>query len=93
MDELLRPPSLPFLLALANALLAWMFRRELAPELPRFVTSRVLEARNSITLGVLALTVVAYLLGAELAWTVASGFTALMFVQRSDTSHPWERID
>lgn len=80
-------------LALNHALLAWMFRRELARELPKVVAPRVLDARSSITLGVLASTVVAYLLGAELAWTAVGGFTALMFVHRADTSRLWERID
>lgn len=80
-------------LALNHALLAWMFRSELALELPKVVAPRVLDPRSSITLGVLALTVVAYLLGAELAWTAVGGFTALMFVHRADTSRLWERID
>lgn len=80
-------------LALNHALLAWMFRRELALELPKVVAPRVLDPRSSITLGVLVLTVVAYLLGAELAWTAVGGFTALMFVHRADTSRLWERID
>ncbi|MFM7298717.1 MAG: SLC13 family permease, partial [Planctomycetota bacterium] len=80
-------------LALNHALLAWMFRRELAVELPRSAPTAVLDPRSSLTLAVLALTVVAYLLGADLAWTAAGGFTALMFVHRADTSRLWERID
>ncbi|MBM3986936.1 MAG: arsenic transporter [Planctomycetes bacterium] len=80
-------------LALNHALLARMFRRELAMELPRTLPRAVLDVQSSITLAVLALTVVAYLCGADLAWTAAGGFTALMFVHRADTSRLWERID
>ena len=80
-------------LALNHAMLAWMFRRELAVEFPRSAPTAVLDPRSSLTLAVLALTVVAYLLGADLAWTAAGGFTALMFVHRADTSRLWERID
>lgn len=80
-------------LALNHALLAWMFRRELALDLPHNPPPAVLDPRSSVSLVVLGLTVVAYLLGTDLAWTAAGGFTALMIVHRADTSRLWERID
>jgi Na+/H+ antiporter NhaD/arsenite permease-like protein len=80
-------------LALNHALIAWMFRRELARKLPAVSAPRVLNARSAVTLGVLFATVAAYLLGTDLAWTAAGGFTLLMFVHRAETSTLWARID
>lgn len=80
-------------LALNHALLAWMFRRELAVALPSVPAPRVIDGKSALTLGVLALTVVSYLLGTDLAWTAAAGFVALMLVKRADTSGLWEKID
>lgn len=80
-------------LALNHALLVWMFRRELAQKLPPVAAPRVIDSRSALTLGVLALTVVSYLLGTDLAWTAAAGFVALMLLKRADTSGLWEKID
>lgn len=80
-------------LALNHGLLALMFRAQLAGALPRVAAPRVLDARSAASLAVLAATVVAYLCGADLAWTAAAGFTVLMFVHRADTSTLWARID
>lgn len=88
-------------LAINHALLAWLFRREL--HTARLVAAVVAGApaaevpldapRASFTLVVLAGTVVAYLLGADLAFTAVAGFTALLIVHRADPTRFWGRID
>lgn len=80
-------------LALNHAMLAWSFRRVLRGELATGPAPKLLDGRSSITLVVLAGTVAAYLGGADLAWTAAAGFTALLFAHRTDSSRMWERID
>jgi Na+/H+ antiporter NhaD/arsenite permease-like protein len=85
-----------------HLLLLWLFRRELgatrllpaeeAPA-PAAPAAKVIERRSAFTLLVLAATVVAYLAGADLAWTAVAGFTALLIVHRADPTAFWGRID
>lgn len=81
-------------LAWNHAWLAWLFRRELAgPIEVEPPSERVITRRSAVTLSVIALTVVAYLAGADLAVTAVAGFAALLVVQREDPARLWERID
>lgn len=85
-------------LAFNHFLLVRLFRRELgAARLNRGPTdgpARVpLDRRGWLTIGVLAATVVAYLGGADLAWTAVAGFTVLLVVHRADPTTFWGRID
>lgn len=97
-EYLLHMAPVAFLgLAINHALLLAMFRRQLANA--RFASDHpgpagpVLQGRASVTLAVLGLTVVAYLAGADLAWTAVTGFTALLLVHRADPTDFWGRID
>ena len=74
----------------------WFFFHELlegkslrAPAEP----APMLRPRTTVTLGIIAGTAVAYLLGADLAWAAAAGFVALMLLHRRDTRQLWVRID
>jgi len=74
----------------------WLFFHELlegkslrAPAEP----APMLRPRTTVTLGIIAGTAVAYLLGADLAWAAAAGFVALMLLHRRDTRQLWVRID
>jgi Na+/H+ antiporter NhaD/arsenite permease-like protein len=81
-------------LGLNHLLLSWSFRSELAAS--KLVASDApgaLERPVRMTLAVIALTTVAYGLGADLAWTSASGFVALMLLHRRDARELWPRID
>lgn len=83
-------------LAVNHALLLVMFRQPLRTatlEVPATAGVRVIDRRGWFTLTVLALTVAAYLSGADLAWTAVAGFTALLLVHRTDPSVFWARID
>jgi Na+/H+ antiporter NhaD/arsenite permease-like protein len=81
-------------LAINHAMLALIFKRELATvTLPKMDTPRVLDSKGGITLIVIALTVGAYLSGTDLAWTAVAGFTSLMLVHRADPTKFWGRID
>jgi len=81
-------------LALNQALLHWSFRAALADARlgePEPVTP--FSARTRLTLLVIGASVLAYLLGGDLAWTAAGGFVALMLAHRTDTRDLWPRID
>jgi Na+/H+ antiporter NhaD/arsenite permease-like protein len=81
-------------LALNQALLHWSFRAVLAEArlgAPEPMTA--FSARSRLTLLVIGGSVLAYLLGGDLAWTAAGGFVALMLVHRTDTRDLWPRID
>jgi Na+/H+ antiporter NhaD/arsenite permease-like protein len=85
-------------LVVNHALVAWLFRRELSAA--RLVGAevlseggRVLHGRTAITLAVIAATVVAYLAGADLAFTAVAGFVALLLFHRADPTRFWMRID
>jgi Na+/H+ antiporter NhaD/arsenite permease-like protein len=91
-------------LALNHALLAWLFRRELAaagrlhvdasPAAEPAARTPAMPDRNLVvTVVILAGTVVAYLAGADLAWTAVAAFTLLMIVRRADPAVFWGRID
>jgi Na+/H+ antiporter NhaD/arsenite permease-like protein len=81
-------------LALNHLLLHWSFRGPLAvarlaaSELPRPFSSG-----TRLTLLSIGGSVLAYLLGADLAWTAAGGFAFLLVVRRLDPRSIWPRID
>ncbi|MEY2929493.1 MAG: hypothetical protein RL033_242, partial [Pseudomonadota bacterium] len=81
-------------LALNHALLALMFRaplraaRLVEPELPQ-----PFAPGTGQTLLAVAGSVLAYLLGADLAWTAAGGFALLLLLRRLDPRLLWPRID
>ncbi len=77
-----------------HALLRWMFRKELAGELPEeAVTGRLLTWRSALTLTVIVATVVVYTLGANLTFTALGGFVPLLLLHRAEPARVWERID
>jgi Na+/H+ antiporter NhaD/arsenite permease-like protein len=84
-------------LALNHALLAWLFRGPLGEARlaldAQAAGAPVLDRRAWFTLAVLAVTVIAYLCGTDLAWTAVGGFTALLIVHRADAATFWGRID
>jgi Na+/H+ antiporter NhaD/arsenite permease-like protein len=49
--------------------------------------------RIVLTLSVIALTVAAYMLGYDLAWTATTGFVGLLVAHRRDARQIWPRID
>lgn len=96
--RLLGPVAL-LALAINHAVLWLSFRRELAAstthatapeELP---PPAALPSSAWLTLTILGLTVVAYGLGSDLAWTAAAGFAALLILKRYPTREVWARID
>ncbi len=81
-------------LALNHALLAFMFRQQLArARLGAVEAERAFSGSAKLTLLVIGASAVAYMLGGHLAWTAAAGFVLLMLVHRRDTSDLWPRID
>ena len=54
---------------------------------------RLVDGKTSITLAVIGATVVAYLCGADLAFTAVAGFVALLLFHRADPARFWMRID
>jgi Na+/H+ antiporter NhaD/arsenite permease-like protein len=91
---LLMGPVALFGLALNHALLAFVFRRELAAaRLAEPALGGVISGRSKLTLAIIALSVVVYTVGGDLAWTAAGGMVALMLVHRRDTRELWPRID
>jgi Na+/H+ antiporter NhaD/arsenite permease-like protein len=84
------------LLALAanHAILALIFRRELAGDLPVEEPREPLLTRGSaITLAVIAATVGFYLAGAPMTFTALAAFAVLFIVHRVDPAEVWARID
>lgn len=81
-------------LALNHALLAWMFRKALrsarlaAPE-----PAQPFAPGTWLTLLAIAGSVLAYLLGADLAWTAGGGFAVVLLLRRMDPREIWPRID
>jgi Na+/H+ antiporter NhaD/arsenite permease-like protein len=81
-------------LALNHLWLDLCFRRILREHALRPVEHAPPIARRAqLDLLVIALTAVAYTLGADLAWAAASGFVALMLAHRRDTQRLWSHID
>jgi Na+/H+ antiporter NhaD/arsenite permease-like protein len=81
-------------LALNHALLYALFRAPLAAaRLSGNEVTTPISGRAKVTLGVIALSAVAYMLGGHLAWTAAGGFVLLMLLHRRDTRELWPRID
>src|SRR5262245_9282185 len=81
-------------LALNHLLLAWSFRAplrsaQLAPPEP----AQPFSPGTRLTLLAIAGSVLAYLLGADLAWTAAGGFAAVLLLRRLDLREIWPRID
>lgn len=52
-----------------------------------------LNRRIGVSLAIILATVVAYLMGAHLAWAAATGFALMMLVHRRDTRLLWKHID
>jgi Na+/H+ antiporter NhaD/arsenite permease-like protein len=81
-------------LAANHAILALAFRRSLAEELPREeLTEPLLTRRSTVTLGVIAGTVVLYVAGAHMTYTAFAAFALLILVHRVDPAEVWARID
>lgn len=90
-------------LAVNHAFVHVMFRRQLAaaPLLSgneatspaKDDAAAAARRRAPFTMLVLAATVIAYLAGADLAWTATAGFTALLLVHRADPTRFWNRLD
>jgi len=81
-------------LALNHGLLAFVFRGALinVTLIDTFPSSH-LSRQAKASLIVVALTAVAYTLGAHLAWTAVAGFVLMMLLHRRDVSELWPRID
>ncbi len=81
-------------LAANHAILAFVFRRSLAEELPKEdATEPVLTRRSTVTLGVIAGTVVLYVAGAHMTYTAFAAFALLILLHRVDPAEVWARID
>lgn len=84
-------------LALNHLLLWLMFRRRLgdAPLAlpPAAAPAQSVTWRGRITFAVLGGTVLAYLLGTDLAWTAVAGLVLLLVVQHVEPREIWYRID
>lgn len=85
-------------LAINHAIVWLAFRTELGAAfrepVDRVAAERTrLNARSRTTLVVVALTVVVYTLGADLAWTAAAALVLLMLLHRRDAREIWTRID
>jgi Na+/H+ antiporter NhaD/arsenite permease-like protein len=81
-------------LAVNHLLLRWVFARDLAGTLASTPSSAPVCTRSTwITLGVLAGTVVLYVLGTDLAWTAAGGFAVRLALHREEPGALWQRID
>lgn len=81
-------------LGLNHALLALMFRRELAgAKLGQVDAVSAGSARAKVSLLVIGASAIAYGLGGHLAWTAASAFVLLMLIHRRDTRELWPLID
>lgn len=78
-----------------HAILYAFFRAELRGELPAEAEGgEPIFSRSAVlTLGVLAVTVLLYTLGADLTFTALGGFVVLLLAQRVEASMVWQRID
>jgi len=84
-------------LAINHGLLRLMFRRQLAAATlarEEAMSAHVLTTPSLTILAVLTGTVIAYTLGANLAWTAAGGFALLFLLRREQhAADIWSRID
>jgi Na+/H+ antiporter NhaD/arsenite permease-like protein len=81
-------------LATNHAILAFMFRRDLAGDLPtENATERVMTRRSAMTLAVIAATVAFYIGGAHMTYTALAAFAVLILLHRVDPAEVWARID
>jgi Na+/H+ antiporter NhaD/arsenite permease-like protein len=81
-------------LAANHAVLALLFRRELAENLPApDAVEPVLTRRASVTLTVIAATVVVYMAGAPMTYTALAAFAVLLLIHRVEPAEVWARID
>jgi Na+/H+ antiporter NhaD/arsenite permease-like protein len=81
-------------LAVNHAILALLFRKELAGELPAETPSEPVFTRAStVTLTVIAATVAFYLGGAPMTYTALTAFAVLLVFHRIDPAEVWAKID
>ncbi len=81
-------------LAANHVVLALLFRKELEENLPHEeAPETVLTRRATVTLVVIAGTVVFYLAGAHMTYTALSALAILLIVHRVDPSEVWARVD
>lgn len=80
-------------LALNHGLLVLFFRRQLGGRLEAVRGERVVTAPVAVTLAVIAVTVVLYTAGADLAWTAAGGCAVLLVARRPEPGELWRRVD
>lgn len=84
-------------LAANHALLAWLYRAELAgplePDAAPQPTGPLFTTSTSLSLFVIAATVVVYASGASLPFTALGGFVLLLLLHRSEPDRVWKKID
>lgn len=82
-------------LAANHAILAWIYRADLRGMLPapEPIEGRLFTTPTTITLAVIAGTVVVYSAGASLAFTALGGFVLLLLVHRAEPEKVWNRVD
>jgi Na+/H+ antiporter NhaD/arsenite permease-like protein len=81
-------------LAINHAVVVFLFRHELAEDLPAEPDPpRLFTIRSAITLLVIVGTVVIYTAGGSLSFTALGGFALLLVVHRREPATVWERID
>jgi len=81
-------------LAVTHLILATLFKKELAGELPREpVEGELFSTKSVMTLVVIAGTVLVYVVGGQMTYTALTGFALLLIVHRVDPAEVWARID
>jgi Na+/H+ antiporter NhaD/arsenite permease-like protein len=82
-------------LAISHAIIAFVFKRELAQAAldRKGLSLRPWNRRVLVSLSVIMGTAVACTLGGNLPWTVTAAFVLLMLVHRRNTRELWSRID
>ena len=81
-------------LAANHLILALMFRRELAGELPAEPRpEKIFSGRSLVTIGVLVGTVVLYVVGHHMTYTALTAFALLLILHRIDPEVIWAKID
>jgi Na+/H+ antiporter NhaD/arsenite permease-like protein len=80
-------------LALNHLLILAAFGKVLDRPLAAAEPARLFDRRSIITFAVIGLTVIVYLLGADLAFTAVAGAMVLLVVHRRDADQVWRRVD